>query len=126
MTKHITRYVDFEQLALARTKEYDVITMLDFLQFLRAMDVMFPKVVSCLKTNGLLVLTLFSAEDIIILSHTPVIETRNSKEISLIPSGTGLDVFMAKFGLRRIWFSKIPKQTSSIFVYQKEEDMIEK
>ena len=85
LTKHITRYVDFEQLALARTKEYDVITMLDFLQFLRAMDVMFPKVVSCLKTNGLLVLTLFSAEDIIILSHTPVIETRNSKEISLIP-----------------------------------------
>ncbi|OHB55299.1 MAG: hypothetical protein A2Y12_00590 [Planctomycetes bacterium GWF2_42_9] len=120
-------WTDLDQLISSMKNGYDAITMLNSLQYIMAMDVVFPKIVNCLKANGWLILTLFSMDNIVYFRHTPIIEAEGSGGIPLIPSETGLDIFMARFGLRRIWFSKIPKQTSSLFVYQKEEqNVIEK
>lgn len=113
-------WTNWEQVTRARKNKYDVITMLDSMQYLQALDVVFPQITSCLNANGWLLLTLFCVDDINAMPPAFVIRTRDSGGPPLIVSKAGLDAFTARFGFKRVWDSKIPNWTSRIFLYQKE------
>lgn len=110
-------HTDVNRVCDGRSKLYDAVAMLHSLHYVSSIDCTLTHLRQCMQPHGVVILTLFSESMHPTLS--PVFNSRCSDNLPIVvPTVSGLDNLMNRYGLQRIWNSRIKYQPSSVFVYR--------